>query len=269
MAGMPQDRITYVTSLIHENNWYMNGNPFNAIYYDDRAKRRPRTPPFDIEKFPRVPRRPEKDTAKIWQWWEELVTFVASNKHVRVVCASDLLDSVRQDDLERTCDRPTLEAVARKLADVGSFPPQFVVVSGPAGGDVLSLSDAVQAITRALAGEGSKGSFAVRTMLGPIRDRGPRQPRRGPPPATKAFTTRASDVRAAAAQFARKLDQLGKPDALPATVQIGDHEAELEGYLFAAAKVLLGEKGSITVPALKQDSPDPARWTIKPARRTR
>jgi len=30
--------------------------------------------------------------------------------------------------------------------------------------------------------------------------------------------------------------------------------------------VLLGAKGTLEVPALKQASPDPARWTIKPAR---
>ncbi len=266
MAGLPRDRVTYVTSLIHENNWYLTSNSFNAIYYEGRAKRRPRRPPFDIEGTPRVPLRPKGDTEKIWQWWEELVKFVAANRQVRVVTAADLLHRVRRDDLERTYDRQTLEAAARQLTEVDSFPPQFLVVSGAAGEDALSLSDAVQAITRAIAAEPGKDPFAVRTMLGPIRDRGPRRERGAAPPLTSAFTARAADVRAAARRLVSEIQKPGQPDALPATVRIGDHEAELEAYLYAAAKVLLGAKGTLEVPALKQASPDPARWTIKPAR---
>ena len=76
-------------------------------------------------------------------------------------------------------------------------------------------------------------------------------------------------MRAAAGNLAASLDERLKPDALPATVRIGDQDAELETYLYVAAKVLLGEKGSIAAPALKQAGPDPARWTVKPARRVR
>lgn len=263
MAELPRDRITYVTSLIHENNWYMNGNPFNPIYYENRARRRPRTPPFDIDTIPDVPLRPEKDKEKVWQWWEEMVTFIANNKHVRVLSAEEILHLVRQDDLERTYDRETLEAAARQLGDADSFPPRFLVATG----DALSLSDAVQAITRALASGASEDSFAVRTMLGPIRTGVPRQPRGSPPPSTKALTVSAAGVRAAAASLAAKLDERGKPDALPATVRIDDQEVEMETYLYAAAKALLGEKGPIRAPALKQAGADPARWTAKPARR--
>ncbi|MCP5112169.1 MAG: hypothetical protein GY953_15175, partial [bacterium] len=184
---------------------------------------------------------------------EELVAFAAGSKNVRVVTSADLVNLVRQDDHERTYNRKTLIAAARELVTSDSFPPEYLVVSD----DALSLSDAVQAFTHALAAEGPANAIAVRTMLGPFRARGR---------TTAEFTTRAKDVRAAAAQLVTQIEQPRKPDALPATVSIGDHDAELEAYLYAAAKFLLGEDGALTVPALRPAGPDPARWTIKPAR---
>ena len=263
MTQMPADRITYITSLIHEDDWYKIGSSFNAIYYHDRTRRRTRTPPFDIEGTPGAPRKKKADTEKIWQWWEELVEFAARDPRVRVVTTADLLEMLRSD-LERTFDRDILEAAAKDLVDVESFPPEFLVVSTTEGEEALSLSDAVQAITRAIADDSDAGEFAVRTMLGPIRARGSR----APAPATlRGFDVSAADVRIAARRLSSQLDQRGRPDALPDSVEIAGRERPLESYLFAAARVLLGERGEFSVPELARAPSDPAQWTIKPAQR--
>ncbi len=254
LGEMQTDRITYITSLIHEDDWYKIGSSFNAIYYEDRTRRTTRTPPFDIEGTPGAPPKKAADTEKIWQWWEELVAFAAGDPRVRVVTTADLLEMLR-DDLERTFDRATVEAAARGLVEAQDFPPEFLTVSSGGGEDALSLSDAVQAITRAIGGD--SGEFAVKTMLGPIQASA----------APGGFDVSATDVRLAAKRLTSQLDQPGRPDALPASVEIAGRERPLESYLFAAARVLLGESGEFRVPELRRVEADPARWTIKPARR--
>jgi len=256
LGEMPSDRITYITSLIHEDDWYKIGSSFNAIYYEDRTRRRTRTPPFDIEGTPGAPPKKEADTEKIWQWWEELVAFAAADSRVRVVTTADLLEMLH-DDLQRTFSRSTLEAAAKELVEVESFPPEFLTVSIGGGEDVLSLSDTVQAITRAIGGDADAEEFAVRTMLGPIQASG----------AGGAFDVSAAEVRLAAKRLSSGLDQRGRPDALPGMVEIAGRERPLESYLFAAARVLLGQNGEFRVPELGRVRADPARWTIKPARR--
>jgi len=76
-------------------------------------------------------------------------------------------------------------------------------------------------------------------------------------------------VTAAARKLARKLDERRAPDALPATVDIGGQNAALEAYLVAAARVLADQQGEFEVPAVRGPGPDPALWTVKPARRRR
>ena len=175
---------------------------------------------------------------------------------MRVVTTADLLEMLH-DDLERTFDRSTLEAAAKELVEVESFPPEFLTVTSDGGEDALSLSDAVQAITRALSDPSDAGEFAVRTMLGPIQASA----------TAGGFDVSAEDVRLAAKRLTSRLDQPGRPDALPGSVEIAGKERPLESYLFAAARVLLGQSGEFHIPALASASTDPARWTIKPARR--
>ena len=135
-----------------------------------------------------------------------------------------------------------MRAAARKIAAVADRLPEYVALEN----DFLSLGDCVQAFTAALAG---RKTIAVRTLLGPAR----------PAPPAQAKVA-AADVVAAA-------KNLKPPDALPATVAVGNQPLALETYLYAAARVLAGEKGEFTVPPLRGPGPDPARWTVKPARR--
>ena len=185
--------------------------------------------------------RDEAEQARIWKWWEELVATAAGDRRIRVLTASDLLGLVRRDDLERTYDRATVLAAAGKIAAAVDRLPEYVVLEN----DSLSLGDCVQTFTALLAG---RKAMAVKTLLGPSR----------PPPPAEA-NLKAPDVIAAAKAL--------PSDALPATVTIGGRQVSLETYLYAAARVASGEKGEFTVPALRGPGPDPARWTVKPARR--
>ena len=239
--GLARDRLSFVTCLIHEDNWYKQGTSWDGTYFEDRGRKQPRTPPFKPEPRRMVRLRAEEEQARIWKWWEELVGAAAGDPRVRVAASTDLLGLVRGDDLERTYDLLTVRAAARKIAAVADRLPEYVALEN----DFLSLGDCVQAFTAALAG---RKTIAVRTLLGPARPAPPAQAK-----------VQAADVVAAAKSL--------KPDALPATVAVGNQPLALETYLYAAARVLAGEKGEFTVPPLRGPGPDPARWTVKPARR--
>jgi hypothetical protein len=251
VAEAPRNRITFVTCLIHEDNWYKQGSSWDATFYTDRGRRQSRTPPYTPEPRKGVRIRTSEEQARIWKWWEDLVAYAATEKRIRVLASSDLIQLVREDDLERTYGRPALESAARLLASSSDKLPEFVVTDN----DALSLSDCVQAFSRALA---SSGRPAVRTLLGPLR---------APGSAAEAATVSAQDVVAAARTLVARLDQKQIPDALPPTVNVGGQEIALESYLYAAARAILGEKDTITIPRLASVGADPARWTIKPARR--
>jgi hypothetical protein len=239
--ALPRGRLSFVTCLIHEDNWYKQGTSWDGTYYEDRGRKQPRTPPFKPEPRRMVRLRDEEEQARIWKWWEDLVGAAAGDKRIRVATSNDLLGLVRSDDLERTYDRATVLAAAGKIAAATERLPEYVVLED----DSLSLGDCVQAFTALLAG---RKAMAVKTLLGPSR----------PAPPTEA-KLRAADVVAAAKAI--------PADALPATVAIGGRQVPLETYLYAAARVARGEKGEFTAPALRGPGPDPARWTVKPARR--
>ncbi len=182
--------------------------------------------------------------------WEDLAAFAADETRIRVVTASDLLAMVRPDDLERIYDRAVVDAAAKIVATASGKLPEFVALAG----DALSLSDCVQAFSQAL---DSRPALAVRVILGPARRSGP----------AAAVTVARNDVIAAARVLASRLEPLRMPDLLPATVEAAGREMAIESYLYAAASALSNGNDPIQVPALAQVGPDPAQWTIKPARR--
>jgi len=251
VGEFPKDRLAFVTCLIHEDNWYKQGTSWDGTYFEDRGRKQPRQPPYEPEPRRMVRLRAEEEQARIWAWWEDLVAAAAADPRIRVMTAGDLLALVRADDLERAYDRRTVLEAARKIAAAGEKLPEFVALEN----DALSLGDCVQAFTRALAGQ---KKLAVRTMLGPARP--PREP-------AVAMKINAASVTAAAKKLAQKLDEKGAPDALPATIDIGGRETTLETYLAAAARVLAGETQEFEAPAPRGPGADPARWTVKPARR--
>lgn len=160
MEGLPADRITFVTCLIHEDNWYKQGTSWDGTYFEDRGRKQPRTPPYkpELRRMVRIPAQQEQD--RIWKWWEELVDVAARDRRVRVMTAGDLLEMVRTDDLSRNFERAVVTTAARWLAEVRGALPEFVTVEA----DALLLGDCVQTLARALAGG---RELKARTMLGP------------------------------------------------------------------------------------------------------
>lgn len=250
---MPNDRISFVTCLIHEDNWYKQGNSWDATFYEDRGRKQPRTPPFTPEPRKSIRLRNAEEKERIWQWWEELVALSGRHERIRNVTVSQIYALVRPDDLERTYPRQTVLDAAKIIAASKTNLPEFVVT----GEDALSLSDCVQAFTKSLTSKPP----AVRVMLGPIR-----RPSREP---VSAVSLTASSVRTAAASLTAPLEQKQLPHTIPAVVRIADKDVPIETYLHAAAQVLTGNNGPIEVPALATVAPDPAQWTVKPARRAR
>lgn len=239
--ALPPDRLSFVTCLIHEDNWYKQGTAWDGTYFEDRGRKQPRTPPFKPEPRRMVRLRTDDEQARIWQWWEDLVAAAAGDKRIRVVTLAGLIGLVRHDDLERTYDKATVLAAARQIAAASAALPDFVVVEN----DSLSLGDSVQALTALLAG---RKRMAVKTLLGPARP------------------ARPAEVKLSAAGVVAAAKAM--PDGvLPSPVTIGGQPVALETYLYAAARVAGGETGEFTVPALRGVGPDPARWAVKPARR--
>lgn len=82
-------RPPFVTSLIHENNFYRDGaESWTLSYYGDKHKTTPLRPPFDLN--PKEMSRPRSaaDQAAIWSAYEDLVRWSAAN--LRVVTGAEL-----------------------------------------------------------------------------------------------------------------------------------------------------------------------------------
>jgi len=90
-------RAPFITSLIHENNYYRGGAVgWSAIYY--AMENGPLSPPFDLSApDPSLPRSAEGQSA-IWAAYEELVVYAAS--HLTVITSEDII-SLAQSDLQK------------------------------------------------------------------------------------------------------------------------------------------------------------------------
>ncbi len=85
------DRPPFATVLIHENNFYrMRHTPWALIYYEDREKTRPRSPPFDLGTPDASEPRPVEDREAIWAAYEELIEYGV--EHHRIVTSEDILE---------------------------------------------------------------------------------------------------------------------------------------------------------------------------------
>ncbi len=85
------ERPPFITALIHENNFYRRGaTPWAFVYYEDRQKTRPKSPPYDLNAPDASrPRTPENEE-QIWVAYEELVQYAA--EHLCVVTSEDIVE---------------------------------------------------------------------------------------------------------------------------------------------------------------------------------
>ena len=89
---VPYARAPFITSLIHENNFYRSGPVgWSSIYYSVEQNKRklPVSPPYDLNAPDPSHLRSEKDREAIWQAYEALVAYAAQN--LNVVTSQDIL----------------------------------------------------------------------------------------------------------------------------------------------------------------------------------
>jgi hypothetical protein len=85
-------RVPFITSLIHENNFYRSGaEAWSSIYFtmDKGKKDEPLSPPYNLSAPDPSRLRTEADQSAIFAAYEELVSYAASN--LTVVTSEDIL----------------------------------------------------------------------------------------------------------------------------------------------------------------------------------
>ncbi len=90
LAAWKASRAPYVTALIHENNFYRFGpEAWTAIYWSDRRKTQPKSPPFDLSAPDRSRERSKEERERIFASYEAMVAYAAAN--LIVATSADLV----------------------------------------------------------------------------------------------------------------------------------------------------------------------------------
>ncbi|GIW07907.1 MAG: hypothetical protein KatS3mg060_2712 [Dehalococcoidia bacterium] len=90
LAAWSATRPPIITSLIHENNFVRRGaESWTLIYFADRDRTRPLSPPYDLDAPDPSQVRSASEQARIWAAYEELVAWSAA--HLRVLTSEDLV----------------------------------------------------------------------------------------------------------------------------------------------------------------------------------
>lgn len=85
-------RAPFITSLIHENNFYRAGaEGWTSIYFaiDKDKKSKPLSPPFDLNAPDHSRLHPPEEQDAVWAAYEELVAYTAA--HFTVVTSEDIV----------------------------------------------------------------------------------------------------------------------------------------------------------------------------------
>ncbi len=97
LAAWDGDRPPFITVLIHENNFYRRGGtPFTFIYWADKDKSQPLSPPYDLNAPDASQPRSAENQAAIWAAYEELVAYAA--EHLSVVTSEDIVSMANTDE---------------------------------------------------------------------------------------------------------------------------------------------------------------------------
>jgi peptidoglycan/xylan/chitin deacetylase (PgdA/CDA1 family) len=90
MSGWDAARPPFITSLIHENNFYRRGaESWTYYYFKDGDKENPLNPPYNLNAVDRSSARPKSGQEAIWTAYEEMVSYAAKN--LDVVTSRDIV----------------------------------------------------------------------------------------------------------------------------------------------------------------------------------
>jgi len=87
LAQWSASRPPFITALIHEDNFYRNGNPWRSFFYD--ANDKPLSPPYNLNTPDTSRPRTREQTEAIFGAYEELVAYAAKN--LCVVTSKDIV----------------------------------------------------------------------------------------------------------------------------------------------------------------------------------
>ncbi|MHC1785155.1 MAG: hypothetical protein AB9891_20805 [Anaerolineaceae bacterium] len=88
-------RAPFITSLIHENNFYRSGpTSWTPFYYSSSEKSTPISPPFDMDATDTSKPRSEAEKKAIWEAYERMVAYAAAN--LAVITSIDIAEMARQ-----------------------------------------------------------------------------------------------------------------------------------------------------------------------------
>ncbi len=87
LAAWKATRVPFVTSLIHEDNYYRSGSPWHSFFYDDNDK--PKSPPYNLNTPDDSRARNQEQMGAIWKAYEELVVY--ATKNTCVVTSEDIV----------------------------------------------------------------------------------------------------------------------------------------------------------------------------------
>jgi acetyl esterase/lipase len=90
LAGWANERQPFITSLIHENNFYRQGaESWTYYYFSGGDKNKPLSSPYNLNARHESKKRPVAEQEAIWKAYEELVAYAATN--LKVVTSKELV----------------------------------------------------------------------------------------------------------------------------------------------------------------------------------
>jgi len=129
-------RPPFITSLIHENNFYRRGaESWTYYYFKNGDKENPLSPPYDLNAVDRSSARPKAEQEAIWAAYEEMVAYAARN--LNVVTSREIVAIAAGSLTMTTVDIPASPAVGVDPAKLGSVEKD--VIYGNAGGVPLKM----------------------------------------------------------------------------------------------------------------------------------
>lgn len=83
-------------SLIHENDFYSKGTPRDPIYYEDRRKKIPKSPPYNLTLKHPMPKKSEAKINDLWMRYEELVKKPSENPNIKITTSKEIIEKLRK-----------------------------------------------------------------------------------------------------------------------------------------------------------------------------
>ncbi|MDD5493499.1 MAG: alpha/beta hydrolase fold domain-containing protein, partial [Dehalococcoidia bacterium] len=126
-------RQPFVTSLIHENNFYRQGaESWTYYYFSGSGKEKPLKPPYNLNAVDLSRERTQGEQEAIWSAYEEMVAYAAAN--MTVVTSSDIVALASGSATTANSQQPAVPVPTAKSGTV-----EKNIVYGNAGGEKLTM----------------------------------------------------------------------------------------------------------------------------------